>query len=52
VVETLVSLLPLSMTRIGFASIEKATEVEPVKEGIGLIYNKFKEFMKNKVLVS
>jgi molecular chaperone GrpE len=50
--ETLVSLLPvIDDLERALQSIEKATEVEPVKEGIGLIYNKFKEFMKNKGLV-
>lgn len=50
--DTLVSMLPvIDDLERALQSIEKATEVEPVKEGVVLIYNKFKEFMKNKSLV-
>lgn len=50
--DTLVAMLPvIDDLERALQSIERATEIEPVKEGVLLIYSKFKEFIKNKGIV-
>lgn len=47
--DTLSSMLPVvDDFERALQSIENATDVVAVKEGVALIYNKFKEFLKNK----
>lgn len=50
--DTLSGMLPvIDDLERALASIEKAVEIEPIKEGVSLIYNKLREYMKNKGLV-
>ncbi len=50
--DTLSGMLPvIDDLERALASIEKAVEIEPVKEGVSLIYSKLREYMKNKGLV-
>jgi molecular chaperone GrpE len=50
--EALVSMLPvIDDLERALQSIEKATEIDPVKEGVLLIYNKFKDFLKTKGVI-
>lgn len=47
--DILVNLLPvIDDFERGLQVIDKATEVEPVKQGVQLIYNKFKEFLSQR----
>ncbi len=48
---TLADMLPvIDDLERALVSIDKATEISAVKEGVTLIYNKFKDFMKSKGL--